>query len=92
MPLTICVIFCDIGAPNSGVVFPNQSLHWQPETLAVGVHRAMTLAVCVISCDFEGGFANCFPPTMTFCDIKTFHTVPSRVIGVKGHLTMGVPK
>ena len=71
-----------------GVVSLNQSFHWQPETLAVGEHGAMTLAVCLISCDL----ANVSPPTMTYCDIKAFHTIPSRVIGVKGHLTMGVPK
>ena len=56
----------------------------------------MSSTVCVISCDIEDGFLAVFPLMIflksIFWDIEAFHTITSRVIGVEGHLAMGVPK
>ena len=55
----------------------------------------LSLTICVIFCDIEGGFLSGSPLMILlsiFWDIEAFHTIPFRVIGVEGHLTMGVPK
>ena len=55
----------------------------------------MALTICVIFCDIEGVFLTRSPLMIflsIFLEIEAFHKIPSRVIGVEGHLTMGVPK
>ena len=51
--------------------------------------------VCVISCDDRGWFLTVSPFGRFFYiywDFEAFHMISSRVIGVEGHLNMGVPK